>query len=66
MTEYELLKKIREVNRLLEDYQKGKITKESLNWSKEIKEETRTYAEKYFQTQTSGTRCPSCNGTGTI
>ncbi|EFK57345.1 hypothetical protein U0038_17560 [Sphingobacterium spiritivorum] len=65
MTERELLLKIRELNKALDDYKNGWIKKEDLDWGKEILSESKELMQKSHTMQTGGTKCGCCGGSGT-
>ena len=64
MSELELLRQLRQTLKSLDEFQQRKITKVYTDWTPEILDAQKELAEKYFQTQTSGSECSCCGGTG--
>jgi predicted methyltransferase len=64
MTERELLEKIREIKKALEDLDSGKIEKSALSWRTEILNESQEVFRKSHTMQSGGSKCHHCGGTG--
>lgn len=64
MTEYELYEKLKELNKLLDDYKNGKLEKSVHDWKKEILRESEEILRKSHVAGAMGNPCSCCGGTG--